>query len=430
MLQTRLPVIDEVRQNQTPSPKLSGSYGGDRKQLFSRNVHNQDTNNQSTSNININRMHSHNNHPNMNTRRRSRSLSESGVRAAKKLSVPVNVTLVIFCSLWYFSSAMSNTLNKSILTDFNYPITLSMVQFLLVVVNALFTMFLAKIFPKFHQMLPKGFISSDGPRLARPNHEILRQTGPMGVFQLVGHILSYIATSMIPVSLVHTIKALSPLFTVSAYRIFFNIQYSQQTYLTLIPLTSGVALSCLTEFKAQFWGILFALASCMVFVSQNMYSKNFLTPESQSNKLDKLNMLCFVSSIAFLLTTPVWIYWEFVPIIKDYTYSRGLWSLTTSTPSLTGWSLVFAFLSNGFTHFFQNLMAFQVLGMVSPVTYSVASLLKRIVVILFAICWFDKHVSAIQLFGISLTFVGLYLYDKFGGDKTYTRVKNSTVLPK
>jgi solute carrier family 35, member E1 len=50
--------------------------------------------------------------------------------------------------------------------------------------------------------------------------------------------------------------------------------------------------------------------------------------------------------------------------------------------------------------------------MVSPVTYSVASLFKRVFVIIFAIVWFGNSMTAVQGFGIGLTFLGLYLYDR------------------
>jgi len=57
-------------------------------------------------------------------------------------------------------------------------------------------------------------------------------------------------------------------------------------------------------------------------------------------------------------------------------------------------------------------VAFILLGMVSPVTYSVASLIKRVVVIMFAIVWFGSPMTRIQGFGFGLTFLGLYLYDR------------------
>ena len=48
-----------------------------------------------------------------------------------------------------------------------------------------------------------------------------------------------------------------------------------------------------------------------------------------------------------------------------------------------------------------------VLALVSPVTYSIAGLCKRIFVIVVAIIWFGQKVSFLQCTGIVLTFVGL-----------------------
>ena len=70
------------------------------------------------------------------------------------------------------------------------------------------------------------------------------------------------------------------------------------------------------------------------------------------------------------------------------------------------------FCFNGMFHFGQNILAFILLSLVSPVTYSVASLIKRVVVITFSIIWFGSRTTPVQAVGIGLTFLGLYLYDR------------------
>lgn len=316
---------------------------------------------------------------------------------------------------------MSNTLGKAILTKFGYPVTLSQIQFLVAVLCGATTIQMSQMHPKFRQALPPGMVGPQG-LIFPPTKDMLKTTAPMGCFQLSGHILSHMATGMIPVSLVHTIKALSPLFTVAAYRLLFNVQYSPSTYLSLIPLVTGVILTCSTSFRAQFMGIIYALLAALVFVSQNMFSKKLLTsgttagpggPASATHtrKLDKLNILCYCTALAFLFTTPLWFFSEGWTLIKLFFRGEAL----VKDSSL--FVLAIQLLLNGIVHFAQNLLAFQVLSMVSPVTYSVASLLKRIVVIVWAIIWFGQSVSGIQGFGIFLTFTGLYLYDRCGGDK-------------
>lgn len=267
---------------------------------------------------------------------------------------------------------------------------------------------------------------------------------PLAVFQLTGHILSSMSTSQIPVSLVHTIKGLSPLFTVLAYRLFFRIRYSRATYISLVPLTVGVMFACSTGFSTNFFGIACALLAALVFVSQNIFSKKLFNEaaraesETQSNgrpKLDKLNLLCYCSLLAFILTLPIWAISEGYALISDFMHD-GVISLSGKRGSLDHGALLIEFIFNGTSHFAQNILAFVLLSMVSPVSYSVASLVKRVFVIVVAIVYFGSPTTPIQAFGIALTFVGLYLYDRNSHDDLADRRANAdhfrvkgTVLP-
>jgi solute carrier family 35, member E1 len=254
---------------------------------------------------------------------------------------------------------------------------------------------------------------------------------PLAVFQLTGHILSSTATSLIPVSLVHTIKGLSPLFTVLAYRVFFRIRYARATYLSLIPLTMGVVLACSAGFSSNLFGICCALLGAIVFVTQNIFSKRLFNEaaraeaEGQGNthsarKLDKLNLLCYCSGLAFLLTAPIWLLTEGFPLLLDVLHD-GVIALSNQKGALDHGPLLLEFFLNGIFHFGQNIMAFILLSMVSPVSYSVASLIKRVFVIAVSILWFGSPTTRIQAFGIGLTFLGLYLYDRTSHDDAADR---------
>ncbi|KAK9457158.1 triose-phosphate transporter family-domain-containing protein [Dipodascopsis uninucleata] len=329
----------------------------------------------------------------------------SGTHSIQDLAPPISVRLIILSLCWYWSSAITNTLTKSILNVFPYPITLTVVQFIFVVGWAVTISILSRsALPGFSNMLP---FSHKG--ISRPSKQILYSIGPMAVFQLSGHIFSHIATSKIPVTLVHTIKGLSPLFTVLAYRFLFGVHYSAFTYISLIPLTFGVMLACSFEFTGQFVGFISALVAAIIFVSQNIFSKKLLTNSPSSDdepkkKFDKINILCYCSGMACIFTSPIWFYYEGAGLLREY--------LTTDESSVMPiQSLFILFFLNGTVHFAQNFLAFQILGLVSPVTYSVASLFKRVFVIIVAIFWFGQELTARQNWGIALTFLGLYLYD-------------------
>ncbi|KAF8323505.1 triose-phosphate transporter family-domain-containing protein [Cantharellus anzutake] len=311
---------------------------------------------------------------------------------------------VFMCLLWYMSSAMSSNTGKVILNHFRFPITLTIIQFAFVSgLSALVC------HPSFN-------IST----LRRPTKAILWNTVPMAVFQVGGHMFSSVAISRIPVSTVHTIKALSPLFTVAAYAALFGVKYSPATYISLLPLTAGVMLACSFDVSAaDFIGLVSAFGSAIVFVSSNIFFKKVM-PSSGSgsgtappHKLDKINLLLYSSGIAFLLMIPVWVSSDFGPLMS-------LWSTTGVRDSRSiansGKIVILNFFLNGVVHWGQNLIAFAVLSSTSPVTYSIASLIKRIAVICIAIIWFNQHIHPVQGIGIILAFVGLWMYNNAKGD--------------
>ncbi|KAJ5714513.1 uncharacterized protein N7483_011694 [Penicillium malachiteum] len=372
-------------------------------------------------------------------RNRNGSMSANAHELAEALRAPVSYRLIGLCVVWYLTSALTNTSSKSILNALPMPITLTIIQFAFVSFWCLLLVYLSTVIPWLRQNLP---VLKQGIRY--PSRDVISTALPLAVFQLAGHILSSMATSQIPVSLVHTIKGLSPLFTVLAYRVLFRIRYARATYLSLIPLTLGVMLACSTGVSTNFFGIACAFLAAIVFVSQNIFSKKLFNDADRAEadaanparrKLDKLNLLCYCSGLAFFLTLPIWFVSEGYPLVSDFIHD-GVISLSGKQGSLDHGALVIEFIFNGVSHFAQNILAFVLLSMVSPVSYSVASLVKRVFVIVVAIVWFGSTTTSIQAVGIALTFLGLYLYDRNSHDDVadqranadHFRV-NGTILP-
>ncbi len=327
------------------------------------------------------------------------------------------IDVQILCITWYMSSALTNTSSKSILNAFNMPATLTLVQFAFVSTLCMAMAWLATIFP----VLREKITALQHP-IRPPTRDVIMTTLPLAAFQIFGHLLSSSATSRIPVSLVHTIKGLSPLFTVLAYRFIYNIRYPQATYLSLIPLTLGVMLACSGKhgFGGQLLGVFQAFLAAIIFVTQNIFSKKLFNEAAKvengvvganSKKLDKLNLLCYSSGMAFLLTLPIWFFAEGITLLRDV-LQDGAVELSNKPNAFDHGRLTVEFIFNGVFHFGQNILAFVLLSMVSPVTYSVASLLKRVFVIVLAILWFRSPMSPVQGLGIALTILGLYLYDR------------------
>lgn len=260
---------------------------------------------------------------------------------------PIDLKICLLCFGWYFSSAVSNNSTKSILKQFNYSVTLTEIQFLLNCILCVVLLSLLLNFKVLNNYFPLGFapnmneINSVAKFVNPGSRDVINTTLPMGMFQFVGHLTSHKATSMIPVSMVHTVKALAPLTTVLTYRFLFQVKYQLVTYITLVPLVIGIMLACYKKKKAPSsssssssspadsysFGLLYAFISMIIFVSQNIFAKKILTvieqaldlPVSQptqvttkkDKKHDKLTILFYCSLIGFVLTLPVYIYLEF-----------------------------------------------------------------------------------------------------------------------
>jgi len=308
------------------------------------------------------------------------------------ISLSDNFKFIILCLMWYSSSAFTNNIGKQILMQFRYPVTLTYVQFGLVALSSF--------------ILTRATGIS---QIRKPDLAIIKTVLPLAGFQIVGHVFSSVAISRVPVSLVHTIKALSPLFTVLLYRFLFQVHYASEVYISLLPLTLGVILACSFTFTTNVLGLLCALGSCLVFVLQNVFSKKLLFKDSgmhsrRADKLDKMNLLFYSSLLAFVLMTPVWL------TSDGYVIVGSVFSGQPPPQGSLSTSVLIAFLLNGTMHFGQNWCAFTTLSLTSPVTYSIASLVKRIFVIVASIIWFGQQVSLVQTIGILLTFIGLWMY--------------------
>jgi solute carrier family 35 protein E1 len=107
----------------------------------------------------------------------------------------------------------------------------------------------------------------------------------------------------------------------------------------------------------------------------------------------------------------VWLLTEGFYLFGDV-WKDGVIDISTKKGALDHGPLALEFVFNGIFHFGQNILAFVLLSMLSPVSYSVASLIKRVWVIIVAIIWFHNSTTRVQAFGIALTFFGLYLYDR------------------
>ncbi|CCE80101.1 Piso0_003199 [Millerozyma farinosa CBS 7064] len=215
-----------------------------------------------------------------------------------KSLTPRKVTFktVLSCLAWYLTSSLTAQLSKIILVRFPYPLFLGQCQFLTVSVLALTAILLARRYRAVSSFFPYGTLPSDGsqPLFSR---RIFYRVLPLGLLQFTNRCLTLEATSRISVAAVSSIKAMSPLMVVLGYRVVYKVKISPATYLSLVPLVSGVILILVADANYplanyvkdslhsssvgwdhyQIQGMLYCLLSTVAFAAQNMYGKMLFT---------------------------------------------------------------------------------------------------------------------------------------------------------
>ncbi|KAJ3069876.1 suppressor of loss of ypt1 [Podochytrium sp. JEL0797] len=344
----------------------------------------------------------------------------------KHVDLVENAQFIALCLLWYFASSVTSNIGKDLLNVFKYPLTLAWVQFLFVAVGCLVVASIQRL-----------IVGDKTAGIRFPTIDAFKTTAPLSLFLISGHAFSSMAISRVPVSFAHTIKALSPLFTIGIYRFVFGVQYVSKVYVSLIPLTIGVMLVCTNKLTFHWLGFLCALTSTIIFVVQNIVSKSIFNKQAsakQSKKMDKYNLLFYSSVTSFFLMAPLWFYADGLSMFggdskstpsigpissfqasQHTNSSTANYSSSSSRITATSPEIIHLFLINGISHFAQAALSFSILAQVhNPVTFSIASLFKRIVVIVASIVYFGEtsKVGPVQWFGLVLTFVGLYMYDR------------------
>lgn len=403
-----------------------------------------------------------------------------------------------------------------------------------------------QLFPQTIDVLPADMVPKD---TSRPIFQIalFLKILPLGLFQFAGKYFSLIATSLIPLSTTSSIKALSPLIIVGAYRIVYKVIFPLITYLSLLPLLMGVMLIITSDSIANskhnllndenntgldarhIKGLIYCFISTIIFAAQNIYGKQLVswdnsdtshnpdslvlntelsrpgtplvnesdakggspyffnpklfkphhvrqrppihlpystsdlniheqrekysqTPSNGSyiqvamdnkqrvnspfayvyekfqldkiSKPDKLTIIMYCSLIGSMFSIGPFIMNELPSIYVQLTSElpkEG--TIQTTSEVLIIFSLI---LLDSLSYFMQFMLSFHLLGLIPTLSYSVASMMKRILIIAVSMIlaighsvaedkekWFGMMTTE-QLSGLMLIAIGLYCYDRWG----------------
>lgn len=289
--------------------------------------------------------------------------------------------IILLCSLWYTISSTNNVIGKKLLMDFPYPVTVAMVHLLSTATYLSPTLHIWKV-----------------PRMPSiPKSSLITLILPLSFGKAFSSITSHISIWKVPVSYAHTVKATMPVFTVILSRLILGESQSPEVYCSLIPVVGGVMIATATEISFDFIGLVSALLATFTFSIQNIFTKKAM----RDLRLNHLRLLLLMAIIASAMLIPFW---------ALYDLRRVILVIESGEQDLL-WLLVILTL-NGFLNFAQNMVAFTVLSLVTPLSYSVAASTKRILVITVSIVLLRNPVGVINVLGMFVAIFGVFLYNK------------------
>ncbi|XP_059294163.1 phosphoenolpyruvate/phosphate translocator 2, chloroplastic-like isoform X1 [Lycium ferocissimum] len=305
--------------------------------------------------------------------------------AAKPREFVNTMQLGAMFGTWYTLNIYYNIYNKQVLKVFPFPASVTAFQFGCGTMLILFMW---------------GFRLHPIPKITKSQ---FRAIFSLAAVHTLGNLLTNISLGRVAVSFTHTIKAMEPFFTVLLSALFLAERPSLWIVSSLVPIVGGVALASMTEASFNWIGFGSAMASNLTNQSRNVFSKKFMVKEEEA--LDNINLFSIITIISFILLVPAAILMEgikFTPSYLQYAASQGL----------NVREMCMRLLLAGFCFHTYQQVSYMILQMVSPVTHAVGNCVKRVVVIVSSVIFFQTPVSPINSLGTALALAGVFLYSR------------------
>ncbi|XP_045123056.1 solute carrier family 35 member E1 homolog isoform X1 [Portunus trituberculatus] len=317
---------------------------------------------------------------------------------AEEREVWVIVRVVLLCTAWYLISSGNNVVGKTLLNEFPYPMTVTMVQLVCIATCSSPVL-------KWMKVRRRSDISWSYYK---------RIIIPLALGKFMASVFSHVSIWRVPVSYAHTVKATMPLFTVVLGRVILQEKQTTKVYFSLVPIICGVAIATITELSFDMLGLIAALMSTCGFSLQNIFSKKVLTDTG----IHHLRLLHLLGCLALFMFLPVWVFTDGLSIFQDESL------LVRRDP----WETLILLLLDGGLSWLQNLVAFTILHHVTPLTYAVASATKRISIISISLLLLRNPVTMPNVVGMFMAIVGVLGYNKAKYDANQSK-KKAALMP-
>lgn len=207
-----------------------------------------------------------------------------------------------------------------------------------------------------------------------------------------------ISLRYLPVSFNQAVGATTPFFT-AVFAYFMTVKReSWLTYLTLVPVVTGVVIASGGEPSFHLYGFIMCILATAARALKSVLQGLLLSSEGE--KLNSMNLLLYMAPIAVVLLLPATLLME--PNVLGITIALARQDV----------KIIYYLLFNSALAYFVNLTNFLVTKHTSPLTLQVLGNAKGAMAVVVSILLFKNPVSIIGMLGYGLTVLGVILYSE------------------
>lgn len=211
--------------------------------------------------------------------------------------------------------------------------------------------------------------------------------------------VSNLSLAMVSVPFYQTMRMLCPIFTILIYRVWYGRTYSTMTYLSLLPLIIGAAMTTLGEMSFTDAGFLLTIFGVILAALKTVVTNRFMTGSLALPPIEFLMRMSPLAALQALACSAVT--GEIGKFHERMT--SGEISLPPAFASLFG---------NGFLALLLNISSFNTNKLAGALTMTVCGNLKQCLTVALGIVLFDVTIDLLNGAGMAVTMLGAAIYSK------------------
>lgn len=289
---------------------------------------------------------------------------------------------LFFIVIWFILSARYNITNKQRLNMLNLPWLQS--------VGSLGSGSLIALF----------FWKSKIRKPPKLNIDAIKTYIPISFFHSIGHITAVLSVSAGAVSFTQIVKAAEPLFTCGFNWILLGDKITLPIGVSLIPIILGISIASISELYFTWTSFIGAMISNIAFAGRNVASRLALDKPKGEN-ITPENLFAILTIMSFIISIPL-------ALIFEGHKFHSIWIQKTLSSKI----ILKKTFETGMYFYLYNEAAMIVLNNINPVSHAVINTLKRVVLLITCIFFFNTPLTRNGIIGSLIAITGSYMYSK------------------